>query len=76
MAINAEREQTIPELQEQIKYTEYMVGVLHHKWQNDHTIAGSIAKHSAYKLVLEHLEELQDKMHEAVLRADYHNQYV
>ena len=74
MAINTE--QTIPSLKQQIEHTEYMAKIFHIKWQNDHTIAGSIAKHSAYKMVLEHLDELQDKLHEAVVHADYLNQSV
>jgi hypothetical protein len=67
---------SIPELQEQIKHAEYKVSVAYHEWQNEPTIAGSTTKHSAYELVLEHLEDLQNQMHQAVLRADYLNQSV
>lgn len=74
MAINTN--ETISGLKQQIEHTEYMAKIFHIKWQNDHTIAGSIAKHSAYKMVLEHLDELQDKLHEAVVHADYLNQSV
>lgn len=68
--------QSVAELQQNIAHTKYVAAVLHEQWQQDHTVSGSIFKHSSYRLVLEHLENLEANLHEAVLREDFHNQSI
>ena len=67
----AQREPSMSELHLQIQHTIYMRDVMKDKRQNDHTIHGYISKHSALKLIEEHLAELENQLYEAELRERY-----
>ena len=70
------REPSMSELRLQIQHTIYMRDVMKDKWQNDHTVHGSISKHSAFKLIEEHLAELENQLYEAELRERFTTQSV
>ena len=72
----AQRETSINELNLQIQHTIYMRDVMEYNWQNDHTVHGSISKHSAFKLIEEHLAELENQLYEAELRERFTTQSV
>ena len=71
-----QREPSMSELHLQIQHTIYMRDVMKDKWQNDHTVHGSISKHSALKLIEEHLAELENQLCEAELRYRFRNESV
>ena len=74
--MNSNQSNPISTLHLQIQHTIYMRDVMKDKWQNDHTVHGSISKHSAFKLIEEHLAELENQLYEAELRERYRTQSI